>query len=112
MTAVAIYALAFDELGISYEIKETPAHVYIVADPAGSSLLIETTDPVSGFKDFTPGFRENFVAQLGAMKLVDQTDIDVKGIYGVFDELYFGGASLNVERACRHTVLQSGCTSL
>jgi hypothetical protein len=97
VTAVALYALSFKELGIPYSIKETPTHVYLIADPESSQLLIETTDPVSGFKTFTPGFKENFVAQLGLMKLVDQNDIASKGIYGVFDEFYFGGADLSLK---------------
>ena len=97
VTAVALYAMSFEELGISYRIKETPTHVYIVADPDESQLLIETTDPVSGFQKFSPGFRESFVAQLGLMKMVDQEDIASKGIYGVFDDIYFGGDELSLK---------------
>ena len=97
VTAVALYAMAFDELGISYRIKETPTHVYIIADPDAAQLLIETTNPVSGFKTFSPGFREAFVAQLGMMKLVDQSEISSKGVSAVFDEYYFGGAELTLK---------------
>ena len=96
VTAVALYAMAFEEFGIPYNIKETPTHVYIVADPGGAQLLIETTDPISGFKTFTPGFKELFVAQLGMMKLVDQNEIASKGIYPVFEEHYFGGNELTL----------------
>lgn len=96
VTAVALYAMAFEEFDIPYHIKETPTHVYIVADPDNSQLLIETTDPISGFKTFTPGFKEQYVAQLGMMKLTNQNDIASKGIYGVFDEFYFGGAELSL----------------
>ncbi|WP_436516211.1 hypothetical protein [Ekhidna sp. To15] len=98
VTAVALYALSFEELGIPYSIKETPTHVYIVVDPEESQLLIETTDPVSGFKSFSPGFKENFVAQLAMMKLVDQSDVNSKGLYPIFDEFYFGGADLTLEQ--------------
>lgn len=98
VTAVALYALSFEELGIPYSIKETPTHVYIVVDPDESQLLIETTDPVSGFKSFSPGFKENFVAQLAMMKLVDQSDVNSKGLYPIFDEFYFGGADLTLEQ--------------
>lgn len=96
VTAVALYAMAFEEVGIPYHIKETPTHVYIIADPDESQLLIETTDPVSGFKSFRPGFKEQFVAQLGMLKLVNENDIASKGIFGVFDEFYFGGAKLSL----------------
>ena len=104
VTAVALYAMSFEELGIPYSIKETPTHVYIIADPGNSQLLIETTDPVSGFRSFTPGFRENFVSQLAMQKLVDQSDIASKGVYPVFDEFYFGGADLTLKQlvACQY----------
>ena len=98
VTAVALYGMAFEELGISYTIKETPTHVYIVADPDGSQLLIETTDPVGGFKSFSPGFKENYVAQLGLMKVIDQNDIASQGIYSIFEEYYFGGADLTLSQ--------------
>ncbi|MEP5610851.1 MAG: hypothetical protein ABJP45_01315 [Cyclobacteriaceae bacterium] len=98
VTAVALYAMSFERLGISYSIKETPTHVYIVADPEDSQLLIETTDPVSGFKTFSPGFKENYVAQLAMMKLVDQSDVSDKGLYTLFDEFYFGGADLSLKQ--------------
>jgi len=96
VTAVALYGMAFEAFDIPYHIKETPRHVYIVADPDDSQLLIETTDPISGFKTFTPGFKEQFVARLAMMKLTNQNDIASKGIYGVFDEFYFGGAELSL----------------
>ena len=98
VTAVALYAMSFEALGIPYGIKETPTHVYIVADPEASQLLIETTDPVSGFKTFSPGFKESYIAQLAMLKLVDQSDVATKGIYPLFDEFYFGGSDLTLQQ--------------
>ena len=93
VTAVALYAMSFEKLDIPYCIKETPSHVYIIAYPGTSQLLIETTDPINGFESFTPEFREDFVSQLTIQKLVDENDIASKGVYSLFDEFYFGGAS-------------------
>lgn len=59
----------FDELGIPYSIKETPTHVYLIADPNGEQILIETTDPVKGFAEFSNGFKQNFISTLLAQKL-------------------------------------------
>lgn len=98
VTAVALYAMSFEELGIPYTIKETPTHVYIVADPSASQVLIETTDPIGGFKSFSPGFKENYVTQLALRKMVDQSDIATKGLYPIFDEFYFGGADLTLKQ--------------
>jgi tetratricopeptide (TPR) repeat protein len=112
VTAVGLYALTFRELGIPYTIKETPSHVYIVADPENTQLLIETTDPISGFKTFSPGFKENFVSQLGMMKLIDENDINSKGIYGVFDEHYFGGDDLTIEELVGIQYYNKGVFSL
>ncbi|MEN8248819.1 MAG: hypothetical protein ABFS32_07795 [Bacteroidota bacterium] len=98
VTAVALYAMSFQELGIPYAIKETPNHVYIIADPEESQIYIETTNPTIGIKSFPPGFREEFVTKLGMMKLVDQNDIATKGIYGVFEEHYYGGATISLKQ--------------
>jgi tetratricopeptide (TPR) repeat protein len=96
VSAVALYALVFEELKIPYVVKETPTHVYIIAEPETEQLLIETTDPNSGFASFSPGFKQNFVGSLIAMKLISDSEVAQKGLEAVFDEFYFGGKSLKL----------------
>jgi|WetSurMetagenome_2_1015567.scaffolds.fasta_scaffold32081_4 hypothetical protein len=45
LTTSALYAFVLSELNIKYLIKQTPNHVYLVADPDQSCFLIETTLP-------------------------------------------------------------------
>lgn len=97
VTAVALYAFTFHELEIPYTIKETPTHVYIVAYPKDLQLLIETTDPVGGFKTFSPGFKENYVNVLLQAKRVERREVNTYGINGTFDKYYFGGDDLDIK---------------
>lgn len=96
VTACALYGMAFDDLGIPYVVKETPTHVYIVAYPDGAQIVIETTDPMSGFKSFSPGFKENFVSQLVMHKLIDQSEQSL-GVNAVFDKYYFTNKNLGIK---------------
>ena len=97
VSAVAMYALTFEALSIPYVIKETPTHVFIIVDPENTQLLIETTDPVKGFKSFRPGFKENFVNQLLSVKVISEEEVSNKGLNMVFEENYFGGENLSLK---------------
>ena len=97
VSAVAMYALTFEALSIPYVIKETPTHVFIIVDPDNTQLLIETTDPVKGFKSFRPGFKENFVNQLLSVKVISEEEVSNKGLNMVFEENYFGGENLTIK---------------
>ncbi|WMN12260.1 hypothetical protein QYS49_33010 [Marivirga salinae] len=95
VSAVILYSLMFDELGIPYSIKETPTHVYLIADPNGEQILIETTDPVKGFAEFSNGFKENFISTLLAQKIIKESEIRGNDLNTVFERYYFGGKRLN-----------------
>lgn len=96
VTAVGLYGLVFDELGISYEIKETPTHVYIVAMADTEQIGIETTDPVHGYKTFSPGFKQYFVNQLVSVKLIDASEVN-QGVDVVFNRYYFTDTHLGLK---------------
>lgn len=88
VTACALYALVFESLDLPYEIKETPTHVYIVAFPDTDQIRIETTDPIGGYKAFSPGFKQSFVNQLVSLKLIDRAELTA-GVNVVFEKYYF-----------------------
>lgn len=97
VTAVGLYGLVFDEVKIPYEIKETPTHVYIVAYPGTEQQIgIETTDPVGGYKTFSPGFKQAFVDQLMMAKLIDVSELS-DGINAVFNKYYFTNTHLGIK---------------
>ncbi len=93
VTAVALYAVTFEALGVEYDIKETPTHVYLVADPDDSQLLIETTDPVNGFAAFSKTYKKTYVSELVDRKLVDRADMD-RGVNEIFDQYYLGSDNI------------------
>lgn len=45
VSASALYALVFDQTDIDYDIVSTTNHVYIIADPNGQNIKVESTDP-------------------------------------------------------------------
>lgn len=110
VTACAMYGLAFDRLGIPFSIKETPTHVYLIAFPGQEQILIETTDPISGFKTFSPGFKENFVVQLASLKLIDQAEMG-KGVNSIFDKYYFTEKNLGLKELVGIHYYNSGIES-
>jgi len=48
LTASALYSLVFDYLEISYQIREKPSHVYVVAYPQDLKVIVESTLPAEG----------------------------------------------------------------
>lgn len=49
VTATALYAIILEELGYSFEIRETDYHVYLIVDGDNRQYMLETTDPLYGF---------------------------------------------------------------
>jgi len=96
VSACALYALVFEDLGIPFTVKETPTHVYIVAYPESEQIGIETTDPIGGFKTFSLGFREAFVGQLADLKLIDRSELNAD-VNVVFNKYYFTDSDLGAK---------------
>lgn len=51
LTGTALYALLLDHFEISHQVIETNYHIFILANVAGGKVLLEATDPMSGFVD-------------------------------------------------------------
>ncbi len=97
VSAVAIYAMAFDELGIDYVIKETPDHVYIVGLSRKGQMMFETTDPVTGFETFNYDVKKYFVAELINQKMVSPKE--ARGsVDSLFNKYYFKGKDINLRQ--------------
>ncbi|MEQ8882404.1 MAG: hypothetical protein RLQ12_22365 [Cyclobacteriaceae bacterium] len=96
VTACALYGMVFSTLDIPFTIKETPTHVYIIAYPESDQIGIETTDPIGGFKTFSPGFKQNFVNQLVGLKLIDIAEL-ADGVNAVFNRYYFSNKELGLK---------------
>ena len=89
VTASALYSLVLDELKWDYEIRETEDHVFIVVDPKGESIYLESTNPVTGIIQYKEQFKASYVDYLKENKIIEETSIKEKGIDGVFNEYFF-----------------------
>ncbi|MEM7104068.1 MAG: hypothetical protein AAF502_13105 [Bacteroidota bacterium] len=49
VTASALVAYVFQEIGIDYSIRLAPGHVFVIAESGDSRVYLETTDPINGF---------------------------------------------------------------
>lgn len=96
VTACALYGIIFQKLDIPFVVKKTPTHVYIIGYPDAEQILIETTDPLMGFKTFSPSFKQNFVVQLASLKLIDQAEAGT-GVNNIFDKYYFTKEKLGLK---------------
>ena len=88
VSATALYAIVLDEFGIEYEIRETPTHVYLVADPKNTNVLIESTMPQNGTIEFDYKKKKEYVEYLVAGKLISAEEFENNPIDKLFEEYY------------------------
>jgi|GEM_PF-2840126 len=88
VTASALYALVFDYFQIEYLIKKTPQHVYLVADPKGEQVAIETTLPTKGIFVYDERFVKGYVEYLKENKLISENEYRTKPINELFEQHY------------------------
>lgn len=113
VTASVMFALAFDYLDIPYEIKLLPNHAYVLAYPQSESLIVETTNPLSG-ATINIDSREKYksVQELIKLKLVLQEEVDEKGIDRMFSDYYLGVETLTLDQLIGALYLNAGLADL
>ncbi|ALI99788.1 hypothetical protein [Rufibacter tibetensis] len=98
VSATALYALVLEHYGIDYEVKQLPTHVYLVADPKGSKIMMETTNPLGGYFVPDPKFKKSYVEYLQKGKLVSEEEVRTKGVDAVFNENFKADKSINFQQ--------------
>jgi tetratricopeptide (TPR) repeat protein len=88
VTASALYAMIFEDLGINYVIKETPVHVYLIAEPEGNEILVETTMPNKGILVFDERFKKNYVDYLHNSKFISDSEYNSGSTDKLFNTHY------------------------
>lgn len=100
LTASVLYAIAFEYYDIPYEVVMHTDHVYLMAFPGESSIVVETTHPLKGTERiFTLREKEKIVQELLEMKLVSLQEVTEKGIVKIFSEYYLSEESADLEKA-------------
>lgn len=96
VTASALYALIFDAFDINYSIKETPSHVYLIADTSGQQTLIESTLPGSGVVTYNDKFKREFVEYLNTQKIISDDEFKTSTTQQLFKRYYTKDKSINL----------------
>jgi len=98
VSATAIFGMVFEELGIPYSIKETPTHVYLVAYPKSSRIMVETTAPQKGYYQFDQAFKVSYISYLRDNKLISEEEFSNKSSDQLFDENYFSETDITMRQ--------------
>lgn len=95
VTASALYSLVLDYFSIDYLIKETPNHVFLIADPSGTSYLIETTLPTKGVTQFDDRFKKAYLDYLLENKIIGEWEYKSNSIDNLFEKHYSASQTIN-----------------
>ncbi len=98
VSATGLFALVFNSLGIPYTIKELPTHVFLVAYPENEQILVETTDPFSGYIQFSQNFKHTYVENLRERKLIGSVEYSQYSSDVLFDKYYFNEEDISLEQ--------------
>jgi len=96
VTASALYALVLDRLEIDYIIKQTPQHVYLIADPGETSYLFESTRPSDGVVQYDSRYQQAFVDYLHKNKIISDTEYNNEPISILFIKYFSDDISISL----------------
>lgn len=96
VSASALYALIFEQFEINYAIKETPTHVYLIADTLGLQTLIESTLPGNGVMSFSEKFKKDYVEYLNSNKIISDNEFDNSTTDQLFNKFYSEDKSISI----------------
>lgn len=95
VTASALYTLIFDAFNINYSVRETPTHVYLIADTLGLQTMIESTLPRSGVLSFNDKYKKDFISYLNENKIISDAELQNASIETLFSKYYTEDKSIN-----------------
>lgn len=96
LTASALYALALKKMDIPFNFCELPTHIFIIVDPNGERIILETTDPVNGVIVPTQKFKKQYIEALAEQKMIRREDLDLLGWEVLFDQVYYGNDKVSI----------------
>jgi tetratricopeptide (TPR) repeat protein len=90
LTGSALYALAFDELGIPYAIKEEPSQVYLIAFPDNEQIRIECASSMAGYLTMDDAFKQQYLKALKEQKIISSDEFYSLKTEDLFNKYYYG----------------------
>ena len=74
LSASFLYGYVLEELDIPYQINLLPNHVNLTTYPKTHKIILETTDPISGYFSYNIKFKELYVANLVTYNLINKVE--------------------------------------
>lgn len=97
VTASALYALILSDLKIAYTIRETPSHVYLIADPNHSNFLIETTLAKEGLVQYDNKSIANYIEYLHNNKIISDDEFIRESAETLFKKYFITDKAITIE---------------
>lgn len=92
LTASALYAFILEHFKIPYVFVEMPTHVFVLVDPGGENIGMETTNPTEGVFKLD---KAKIVDELRRKKMVAVSDLQNKTADEVYDT-YFKDSQISI----------------
>jgi hypothetical protein len=99
-TASALYAFLLDKFAISYAIRETPTHVYIVAAPETNNVMFETTTPGTQIMTFNDKVKSQFVDYLYENKMISKEEYTGGDKNELFNKYFYSDKPIGIKELC------------
>lgn len=96
VTASALYSLFFNRYNVPYSIKEAPTHVYLIANPGTSNIMIETTSPQAGYFMPDARFKKSYLDYLLLNKSITKEEIMTYGEDLAFEKNYYNQENISL----------------
>lgn len=95
VSGTALYTYAFDYLGVPYQIKETPTHVFLVAYPFQYDIYVETTLPGKAGSYVPSEFIiKKAIDNLVSMKILTSDYVNSVGYNKAYNDYYYGNENI------------------
>jgi tetratricopeptide (TPR) repeat protein len=85
-----LFALAFHELAIPFEVKENDNSIYLVAYPESEKIIVESTSSTGGFITVSREFKEQYAKMLRDQKIISQQEYGSTTANSLYDKYYLG----------------------
>jgi tetratricopeptide (TPR) repeat protein len=98
VSATALFALIFDKVGYAYAIHQTPNHVYLVVEPQGANIVVETTTDSKAQLAINDEFKKTFLEYLQKTKQLSPKETAGMDNEEIFTHYYFGDEVITLQQ--------------